>query len=209
MGRRLATLTVLALASAPVRAHHPLGGKTPTSLVDGLLSGLGHPVIGLDHLAFVLLAGIVGGLSGRLFALPLLFVAGTLGGTLLRAGGLMLPGTEFLIAASVFGVALYAVAARPSSRVAGAALVAAGLVHGLAYGDAVIGAEPTPLAGYLVALAAVQATLACGTALAARASAERAPRAAFARFAAAGVAGVGFVYLFEMLEGAVLGTVIG
>lgn len=204
MGRRLATLLGLAVVATPVFAHHPLGGMVPTNLVDGLLSGVGHPIIGLDHLAFVLLAGILGGLLGRVFALPLAFVAGTLGGTLLRAGGVAIPGTEFLVAASVFGVALYVVATQPKALVALATLSLSGLAHGLAYGATVIGAESTPVIAYLVALAVVQGLIGIAAALATRATRAVEARAVAPRLAAAAIAGIGFVHLFEMVEGALI-----
>ena len=43
----------------PALAHHPLDGRLPANLFEGLLSGFGHPVIGLDHLAFVLASGLI------------------------------------------------------------------------------------------------------------------------------------------------------
>lgn len=60
--RLTATVTgfVLALVSVSVFAHHPLGGETPVTFMHGLLSGVGHPVIGLDHLAFIVAAGVLG-----------------------------------------------------------------------------------------------------------------------------------------------------
>ena len=45
----------------------------------GLLSGVGHPVIGVDHFAFVVAVGITAALAGRLWALTLSFVAGSCG----------------------------------------------------------------------------------------------------------------------------------
>ena len=47
--------------TASASAHHVMGGKTPTTFVDGFLSGLGHPVIGPDHLAFLLAIFCAGG----------------------------------------------------------------------------------------------------------------------------------------------------
>ncbi|PKO63289.1 MAG: urease accessory protein UreJ, partial [Betaproteobacteria bacterium HGW-Betaproteobacteria-17] len=51
-GAFAATTGLLLVASTSALAHHPMGGMTPQTLSQGLLSGLGHPVIGLDHLAF-------------------------------------------------------------------------------------------------------------------------------------------------------------
>ena len=40
-------------------AHHPMEGKTPANFWEGLLSGMGHPIIGIDHLAFVVAVGLI------------------------------------------------------------------------------------------------------------------------------------------------------
>src|SRR5262249_62342369 len=59
--RGTATISVtaaLALAMAePAAAHHVMGGVMPTTAMQGLMSGLGHPVIGLDHFAAVVAVG--------------------------------------------------------------------------------------------------------------------------------------------------------
>ena len=54
IGLSLATL----LAATPALAHHPMGGEVPQTFWHGLLSGFGHPVIGIDHLAFVVAIGL-------------------------------------------------------------------------------------------------------------------------------------------------------
>ena len=45
---------ILFFNSYLVRAHHPLAGKEMTTFLDGLLSGLGHPILGIDHFFFIL-----------------------------------------------------------------------------------------------------------------------------------------------------------
>jgi urease accessory protein len=52
-----------------------MGGKMPSTFGEGLLSGLGHPVIGPDHLAFLVAVGIAVGVGGLSLALPIVFVA--------------------------------------------------------------------------------------------------------------------------------------
>ena len=78
MNRPLAA--ALALAATPALAHHPLGGAPMTTLADGLLSGVGHPILGFDHLFFVALAGVAGMLAGRRVAGPAAYVAAMLAG---------------------------------------------------------------------------------------------------------------------------------
>ena len=46
-------LLAMPFAIEPAFAHHVVGGKMPVTFMDGLLSGLGHPIIGLDHLAAI------------------------------------------------------------------------------------------------------------------------------------------------------------
>ena len=50
--KTLALLLLAPLAMAgSAAAHHPTGGRMPANVLDGFLSGIGHPVIGPDHLA--------------------------------------------------------------------------------------------------------------------------------------------------------------
>jgi urease accessory protein len=39
-------ITGLILTAGSASAHHMMGGRTPSTFVEGFLSGLGHPVIG-------------------------------------------------------------------------------------------------------------------------------------------------------------------
>ena len=192
---------IAATAATPALAHHPLGGETPATMIHGFLSGIGHPMLGLDHLAFLVAAGIAGALMGRVALAAGAFVAATLVGTLLTFSGLALPGVEPIVAFSVLALGVAAAASRLKVAVALPAMAAAGLFHGLAYGGAIVGAEPTPLVAYLAGLAIWQTGIALLAGwLAARAVAsgnELAPR-----LTAAVAAGVGVTFLFEMAEGA-------
>jgi urease accessory protein len=55
------TLTVLTLlvATQQALAHHPFGGNTPSNVVEAFLSGMGHPIIGVDDFAFVVASGLL------------------------------------------------------------------------------------------------------------------------------------------------------
>src|ERR1700738_1279056 len=75
LGRVVAISATSLLTAWPAPAHHVMGGKTPSDLIEGLLSGLGHPVIGPEHLAFLLAVGVVVGSCGLSLALPAVFVA--------------------------------------------------------------------------------------------------------------------------------------
>jgi len=202
MARILAPLAGLVplLAAAGAEAHHAMGGSLPGSFGEGLLSGLGHPVIGLDHLAFVVAAGIVAGVCGRGLWLPVVFAAASLGGVLLHLQELDLPLAEALIALSVAAAGLVLAAARADlgRGIVAAGFALAGLLHGYAYGESIVGAEPTPLAAYLLGLAAVQSAI--GIAVA-RLIAGRAwqPAGLAPRLAGAAVFGIGLSALAGQL----------
>ena len=51
--------SALLLAAPLAMAHHPMGGATPSTMGEGLLSGFGHPIIGIDHFAFLLVAALL------------------------------------------------------------------------------------------------------------------------------------------------------
>ena len=165
MKRLLLPIAALALSAGPAAAHHPMGGATPTTLIEGLLSGFGHPVIGLDHLAFLIGLALVAGLAGWGAIRASIFVLASLAGVVSAWMGLVLPGAEILVALSVIviGVAL-ALRLDISASFWAPLLAVAGLAHGQAFAEAVIGAEPTPVLAYLLGLAVVQTALVLGVA---------------------------------------------
>lgn len=151
------------LAASPALAHHPMGGATPASFAQGLLSGFGHPVIGIDHLAFVVAAGVLASRSPAWLLLPGAFVLAGLAGVGLHLGGMDMPGAEVGIALSVLilGIAVMT-ATRLSTLLTAVLFAVAGLVHGHALAESIVGAEPAPLAAYLIGLTAVQYGIAVG-----------------------------------------------
>lgn len=193
------TLAAVAFASAPALAHHPMGGTTPETFSAGLVSGLGHPILGLDHLAVLIGAGLLASrFAGGAWLVPA-FVAAMVGGALVHMAGLGLPAGEVLVAASVVAVGA-AAALRPTLPIglAGLLFAAAGLVHGHALTESIIGAETTPLLAYLTGLVAIQTALAGGAFLFARMltadGRQPAPRLRLAGVAVAAV-GVGALAL--------------
>jgi len=166
---RLLALTAAVLAATPALAHHPMGGALPATAAQGFLSGLGHPVIGLDHLAALIGVGLVAARLGRGLALPSAFVAAMAGGVGLHAAGVSLPFAEALVALAVVAIGWAAARRTPLAPALAALLFAAGgLAHGHALAEAIVGAETGPLAAYLAGLVLVQTAVATGVALAAR-----------------------------------------
>jgi len=192
-------LPALLFTAAPASAHHLMGGKMPSTFAEGLLSGLGHPVIGLDHLAFLLAVGIAVGVGGLSLALPVVFVAASAIGVALHVNGVDIPGAELIVAASVILAGFLLARGRALPLAAWAGLFGlAGLAHGYAYGESIFGAEPTPLWAYLIGLVAIQSALSVGVALATRRSGAQVSALA-PRLAGAAIVGVGLTALIGQL----------
>ena len=156
----MVTLAGVAIAT-PAFAHHPFGGETPSNFIEGFLSGLGHPVIGFDHFAFVIASGLIAATFSGGFIIPVAFVVASMAGTGLHLMSVDLPSLEVIISASVlvFGVIL-AVGQRLNLPIVVALGAIAGIFHGHAYGEAIFGAEMTPLLAYLAGFAAIQLMIA-------------------------------------------------
>lgn len=201
----LASCTVVASAT-PVLAHHAMGGETPDSLGTGLLSGLAHPVIGVDHLAFTIAVGLASAFGGARLLTPLAFVAATLVGCLIQVAGSTVPAAELAVAASIVILGGVVLSGRSLGKLALLGLFAVpGLFHGWAYGESIVGAEPAPLLAYLVGFAAIQYAVAVGAGqLALRVWSATGPDALRPRLAGAIIAGIGLAYLTENLESLLL-----
>jgi urease accessory protein len=163
-----AAVVVLPLVP-PAFAHHVMGGELPSTAWHGLLSGLGHPIIGIDHFAFIVGVGLISHLVGRIVLLPLLFVVGTVLGCFMHIQGHGLPWSEPAIAITIAVVAaMVAMRARVPISILATLFVVAGAFHGYAYGESIVGAETAPLATYIIGFAVIQYGLAVGSAAALR-----------------------------------------
>lgn len=179
-GSLAAAASLLLVASSPAFAHHAMGGMTPQTFSQGFLSGLAHPVIGLDHLAFLvvamLLVSVLKGASRYL--VPLSFVGATIAGTVLHLGAANIPMSEALVALSVvIGGVIALTRSNPGAFVLSALFAVCGVLHGYAYGESIIGAETTPLLAYLGGFAAIQYALIIGGVLALGKIARRSEKA--------------------------------
>jgi urease accessory protein len=199
--RRLSlSLIVLAFTGAPAFAHHLMGGRTPATFAEGILSGLGHPVIGLDHFAAVVAVGCLAAAHRAAYALAVAFVVAMIAGVALHLRGAAVPGAEILVALSV--TALGALMLVHRQMQAGAALVLfalVGVIHGYALGESIYGAEPTPLYAYLLGLAVIQSAVALGAVKIARSFAQRSPDLSPLRLVGAGIAGIGLAILVQQV----------
>lgn len=155
------TLSLLLAAAAVFPAagwsHHFMENALPQSFAQGLLSGLAHPAIGLDHFSFVVAAGFFLALAERgLWGIAAL-ILGSLAGAALHLAGIEVPWNEGLIAASVVLIGALVLARRRLALawLAGG-LALAGLLHGHAYAESIFGAESLPLGAYLAGFSLTQ-----------------------------------------------------
>lgn len=200
-GAALVATIGLGVAAAPALAHHPFGGAAPTNIVEGFASGLGHPVVGLDHLAFVVAAGLLAAVMGRI-SIPVTFVLASLAGTGIHLLGVDLPAAEVCISASVllFG-SLLAMKQQPQVLLVVALSALAGVFHGYAYGEAVIGAEMSPLLAYLLGFTAIQMAISMAAYWVAKRLGSRGENPVDLRFAGFILAGAGGALLSGVLLG--------
>jgi len=195
----------LPVTAGAALAHHPMGGQTPSTFGEGLLSGIGHPLLGFDHLAFVIAVGLIAAMlpARRAALMPLAYVAAMAAGLLLHVGGVILPAAEWVIMLSVITLGALVARGQRLSPVWMAGLFAfAGLFHGFAFAEAIIGAEPTPVVAYVIGLAGTQYAIALVAFALARAAVGRGETTpAGVRIAGGVLAGVGLTFLLESLEG--------
>ena len=201
-------------ASGLAVAHHPLNGMPMETFLHGVLSGIGHPLLGSDHLAFILLVGLVAfGLGVRdKILVPSVFVSGSVLGLVagyLGIGGFFVePGV--MLSILLLGACVAAGWTQQMSHSVLLAVIAvSGSLHGIAFSGALIGVEAANTAvlfGYLLGLAGTLAILA----LVAGYGFSRMGKATYVlddlkpKLIGAALAGVGGFIIFEELEGIAL-----
>jgi len=142
----LTAITAVVLHPNPGLAHHLLdiSNLTPNAF-NGFVSGLAHPLIGPDHLLFLLALTLVGFRHSGPWMLALL-VVGLAGSGL----GLVLPGlpaAELMVSATLAVEALVLLRRLPV-----ALLVPCMALHGYVLSDAVLGWSAMPIGTYLLGL---------------------------------------------------------
>ncbi len=198
IARRALTLALaaplLALSAGPALAHHGMHGEQPSTPAEGFVTGLAHPVLGLDHLAVLIGVGLLAARFRKGLGLPAAFIAAMAAGCALHLARVDLPLVEVWVALSVVAIGLTA-ALRPATPapLAIGLFGLGGLVHGYALAESMVGAERGAVWAYLVGLVLIQSAVATVTLLAARWVAKR--REVFTRAAAGLVAASGTAFL--------------
>jgi len=139
--------------AAPASAHHPMAWlKLSPSPLGGLLSGLAHPVLGPDHLLFLLALSLVGLRHRASWMLTLLAtsLAGSLVGLVLPG----LPGAEGLGSLTLVLLGLVLLERLPRWL-----LPPAFALHGYLLSASVIGWTAGPVSSYLLGLLLSQGAL--------------------------------------------------
>jgi len=148
---RCALLSLVLLFHAQVAHAHVQAGEAV-----GLLSGLKHPVSGLDHVIAMIAVGLWGAQLGvpAIWVLPVAFPMVMALGGMLALLGVPLPGIEAGIAASaiVLGAAVM-MELRPPLAVAAVVVGFFAIFHGYAHGSELHGGESALLysIGFVIA----------------------------------------------------------
>jgi urease accessory protein len=175
-----------ALAASPAHAHG-------FGLHDaGLLGGLVHPFLGLDHVLAMVAVGLLAAQAGRGRRLraPGAFVAATAAGFVVAAAGTGLPHLEAALLLSVLGLGALVAAGADTRGVVLTVLAVFGAVHGMAHGAELAGSAGAAGLGMVTATAALHATgLGAGVLMA------RTRGLALVRLSGAGVAAAGVAAL--------------
>ena len=146
-------LLLASLSAAPALAHHPMESMALVpSPVSGLISGLAHPLLGPDHLLFLIALALVGFQRSMRWTMALLLVG--LSATALGLWLPGLPGAEALVSLSLVVEGLVIVGRLPALS-----LIPAFALHGYVLSASVIGWESTPIVFYLLGLLLSQGAL--------------------------------------------------
>ena len=133
-----------------------MGESSGLTAWQGLLSGLGHPLLGPDHLLFLIAIAFIGLKRPMAWVVPLLAVG--LGGSVvsqfLPLPDAVAPWAEAMVSLSLVVEGLIALSLAPTAWL----LPLFGL-HGFLLGSTIVGAEATPLATYFLGLLLGQGSL--------------------------------------------------
>lgn len=204
--KRILTAAGLSLAASPALAHHPLNGMPMETFVHGVLSGVGHPVLGFDHLFFVVAMGIAALFTGRKLLTPAAYIGAMLVGCGLMYAGFAMPIAETMIVVSLIVLGGIVLSGKALGTTAAMLIFATfGLFHGAAFGGSIAGQEGgvggAVLLGYLIGLGVTQYLIAIAAGWAVQRLGATDATAINARLSGAMVAGVGVFLALEIVEG--------
>ena len=175
----------------------------------GLLSGVGHPLLGFDHLFFVALVGVAALYTGKKYTLPAAYILAMLAGCYLMTIGIGLPFKEAIIGISLLALGAVVFSGRALNFTLALLVFSGfGFFHGSAFGDFIATSEVAigghVVAGYFIGLGLIQYIIAitAGWTLS-NFFLAKSSQAIEARIAGALVAGAGLFITMENVEGLV------
>ena len=201
---------IISLVTGPALAHHPLAGMPMETFAHGLLSGVGHPLLGFDHLFFVALAGIAALFTGHKLLAPLAYIATMAGGCLVATVWTSVPASELMIAISLLVLGGMLLSGRQFGlNTVLLAFAGFGIFHGAALGESIAAQEAgfgaQVLIGYLLGLGIIQYAIALSAGWVCTSLWKVSRSSAIQpRLAGAMVAGAGLYLTLEHLEGSLL-----
>ena len=213
--KKLLAIAAATLAATPALAHHPLGGMPMETFSHGVLSGVGHPVLGFDHMFFVIAMGVAALFTAQRYLTPAAYIVAMLVGCGLMYAGVAMPLKETVIAISLLAMGGVVLSGRALGAGAALAVFAAfGLFHGSAFGDSIAAQEggigAAVLIGYLIGLGVIQYLIAIAAGWVVEKLLGASDAAATnARLVGAMVAGVGVFLCLEIVEGPIVAMIAG
>jgi urease accessory protein len=184
----------------PAFAHHALEAGQTLNFELAFLSGLAHPVINLEHLAYVIAIGVLVAVGQGSRYLPALFVGGTTVGCLLAANGFVVPYGEVLVLVALTIIGLALILGRSRIGIVDAAgFIVTGIIHGSVYAQDILGEVHTAVVGYLLGFAVIQSVVATSAMMMAFWLWRGDRLYENARIVGGLVAGVGLTVMFQMV----------
>ena len=146
---------LIALSISPAQAHHPfaMGDSSQLNAFQGLLSGIGHPLLGPDHLLFMVALLFVGLSKPKEWIIPLVSL-GLVGSGLSQV--FAIPPTLETFGEALVSLSLVIEGCVALNLLPTWILLPCITLHGYLLGAAITGAEPTPLFAYFLGLAIAQ-----------------------------------------------------
>ncbi len=129
----LISLITILIIPQIASSHHPLTGGIMQGFNDGFLSGIGHPILGLDHLIFIIGVGLISFISRRFLNYSFSFITGTLLGLTSVIFGLYLPFYEIIVSFTLLSLG-YLILVNKQTRYKELIILLFGIFHGWAYG---------------------------------------------------------------------------
>tara|TARA_Y100001968_G_C19439522_1_gene761745 strand:- start:2752 stop:3366 length:615 start_codon:yes stop_codon:yes gene_type:complete len=136
-------------------AHHPFESLTRDNLspTQGLISGFAHPLLGLDHLLFLLSVGLVANALKKNFII-MFILSGLFGAVIPLIISYQLPFSELIVYTTLFVSALII-----NNKLNASVFIPMALFHGYVLGKPMIGSQPETMLMYFIGLILAESIL--------------------------------------------------